>query len=610
MVSILRQGYALTFRDRPPLSRRPLSFSDSRNPERDALIAEQFLKLLDKRAIEEVRDPSTPGFYSRLFVVPKKTGGWRPVIDLSVLNTYMMIPKFKMETLKSIRAGLHKDHWMFSLDLEDAYLHIPIHGSSRKYLRMQFRGRVYQFRSLPFGLSTAPWVFTKVMSQVAIMSHLDQHLLFQYLDDWLEDCPSLSLAYRRVRELVSLVQHLGLLVNFKKSELIPQQRFVFVGALFDLTMGLVFPTQDHVSDILRAVQAFLRASTPTALGWQSLLGILGSQEQFIPFGRLHIRPLQLHLQSLWSASRDLPSTPIPLSKEVESCLRWWLHVPNLSRGVPLVPPPFSVRIFTDASTMGWGAHVEGKEFQGTWSPADKLNHINVLEMRAITLTLQRLPLSPGDSILAATDNTTVVAYINKQGGTHSRSLWNETVALFDLVMSLRVSIWAKHIPGRLNVIADQLSRQGQILPTEWSLHPDVVNWLFLKWGSPLVDLFATRYNAKRPLFVSPVPDPQALDTDALSVDWEGMWAYAFPPRQLLPAVLRKIKEVKLCQVILVAPYWPSRSWFPQLLDLSLCPPLQLPQWRSLLKQPQSDIFCPLEQLQMLNLHAWLLGRKH
>ena len=93
----------------------------------------------------------------------------------------------------------------------------------------------------------------------------------------------------------------------------------------------------------------------------------------------------------------------------------------------------------------------------------------------------------------------------------------------------QVTLRARHIPGRLNVIADKLSRLGQTIQTEWSLHPEVFQAVCSRWHQPQVDLFATRFNNKLPQFVSPVPDPQAWAVDALSLSWEDLDPYAFPP---------------------------------------------------------------------------------
>ena len=115
--------------------------------------------LLHKGAVEVVHTQNSLGFYSRLFLVPKPGNRWRPVIDLSSLHKFPVIPKFKMETPESIRAFLRKGEWVTSIDLMDAYLHVPIHTHFQKYLRFHHKGVTYQFVSLPFGLATAPLVF-------------------------------------------------------------------------------------------------------------------------------------------------------------------------------------------------------------------------------------------------------------------------------------------------------------------------------------------------------------------------------------------------------------------------------------------------------------------
>ncbi len=89
------------------------------------------------------------GFYSRLFVVPKKNGKLRPVLDLSSLNTHIVVEHFRMETTRSIRKGIKVDDWAVSIDLQDAYLHVPICQASRRYLRFLSEGKVYQFKVLP-----------------------------------------------------------------------------------------------------------------------------------------------------------------------------------------------------------------------------------------------------------------------------------------------------------------------------------------------------------------------------------------------------------------------------------------------------------------------------
>ena len=126
------------------------------------------------------------------------------------------------------------------------------------------------------------------------------------------------------------------------------------------------------------------------------------------------------------------------------------------------------------------------------------------------------------TMLVAVDNSTVVAYINKQGRTHLAEMCPPPVEDYDLVPLLPDNLKARHIPGCLNVMADLLSRSNQVQSTEWSLYLQVFKQICLKWFTPHVDLFATRLNHKVPLYISPVPDQNSWDIDALDINWLGL----------------------------------------------------------------------------------------
>ena len=155
--------------------------------------------------------------------------------------------------------------------------------------------------------------------------------------------------------------------------------------------------------------------------------------------------------------------------------------------------------------------------------------------------------------MIATVNTTVVAYINKQGGTHSHLLLRLVVDLFLWFQTQDITLRARHIPGCLNVIADRLSRPNQPIMTEWSLHPEVVNLIFRLWGTPVVDRFATVHNTHLPQFMALVPEPRERTIDALSQDWQGRSMYMFPPFLLLNKVIQKLRTTQTGEVILIRP---------------------------------------------------------
>ena len=135
----------------------------------------------------------------------------------------------------------------------------------------------------------------------------------------------------------------------------------------------------------------------------------------------------------------------------------------------------------------------------------------------------------------------------------------------------------------------------------------IANKIFQTMDFPSIDLFATRLNHRLPLYVSPIPDQKALSIDALTMDWNHIHAYAFPPSHLIPAVINKIR-LSQCKIVLIAPLWPDRPWFPELLGLLVSPPVFLPVIPNLLAQLKGRILH--QNPGHLQLQAWELSNNH
>ena len=245
VVQILKEGYTLPFRIRPKLAGSPTVVSRYVNPHRNSYLLEALHQLINKNAIELVHNQTSLGYFNRLFLVPKPHHKWRPILDLSKLNLFLKAEKFKMETPETIRTSLRQGEWVTSIDFKDAYFHIPIQEQSRKYLRFHVQGQTYQFKALPFGLSTAPLEFTVVAKEVKLMATQKGIRVHQYLDDWLVRASSHWVCLQHTQILMKMCQRLGWLVNVEKSELEPKQIFNFVGYQFDLRSGRVRPTPDR-----------------------------------------------------------------------------------------------------------------------------------------------------------------------------------------------------------------------------------------------------------------------------------------------------------------------------------------------------------------------------
>ena len=152
MLNIITNGYVLPFISKSNLVRAPLIRSGYKALQKELVLTSCIQSLLSRNAIEKVENVKSPGFYSRLFLVPKPQQRWRPVIDLSRLNKFLLVERFKMET------------------------------------------PVFQFTSLPFGLATAPqvlkevtrWIInpTQVFSFVGYKYHLDSALVKPTQERW------------------------------------------------------------------------------------------------------------------------------------------------------------------------------------------------------------------------------------------------------------------------------------------------------------------------------------------------------------------------------------------------------------------------------------------
>ena len=256
MVEILRWGYQIPFVSDPLLFAVPIPLlTYSPSSIKGKALQEEIEALIAKGAVKLA--PSSPGFYSRLFVFQKASGSWRPVINLSSLNGFVQLTPFKMESNQSVLQSIRSFDLMISIDLKDAYLQVPIHPSSRKFLRFVVDSRVYQFKALCFGLSTAPQVFTRVMAPVSSFLHSQGVGMLRCLDDWLILASSHQEALETRDKVLQLCSLLGIIVNLEKSSLVPSQTAIYLGMVLVSPSLRAFPTPKWIETVREQIIGFL-----------------------------------------------------------------------------------------------------------------------------------------------------------------------------------------------------------------------------------------------------------------------------------------------------------------------------------------------------------------
>ena len=469
------------------------------------------------------------GFYSNLFLVPKPDGRMRPVINLKALNLWVRPQHFKMEGIHTLREIVAQDDWLAKLDLKDAYFTVPIDQEHRKFLRFVVDEIQYQFTCLPFGLSCAPWAFTKVLKPVAAFLRSLGVRLIVYIDDMLVIGKSPAEVVDHVGALSVLLEGLGFVINREKSITTPSQQIEFLGLRVDtFTMTLSLP--GHKIRMIRgeAIQ-LLRQGSISARKVAQFIGKLNAAAQAVFPAPLFYRHLQRDLQEALARGNQSYESSLQLSQASREEIQWWQEHLTLWNGRTLLKHRQQMVIQSDASLTGWGAVCRGVRTGGPWSPEEQKMHINCLELTAAMLAVQVFAKNrPGVSILLQLDNQTAVAYINHLGGTVSLQLVQLAKALWLWALQQDIMLSAQHIPGVTNQVADAESRAtgGRL---DWKLSPSVFQKINATWGPLEVDLFASRLSSQLNRFFSWKPDPLAEATDAFQQDWGPLRAYANPP---------------------------------------------------------------------------------
>jgi len=234
-----------------------------------------------------------------------------------------------------------------------------------------------------------------------------------------------------------------------------------------------------------------------------------------------------------------------------------------------------VVIDVDSSPWAWGAFCRDVPAGGLFTVNECRRSQNAREMTGLVAAMHHFESSiKGRCVLIQTDNATVMCYVNRQGG-RSALLSRMAEDLWRWCNRRGVTMRAQHLPGKLNVRSDRISRV-RVDRSESQLNPRYMPWLDHQWGQHTVDLCAGRHNRQCARYFSARHEPEAAATNAFLQDWsKESNPYINPPFGLLPRVLQQVADQQV-EVTVIAPVW-GASWWPQLMQLCSGPPRLLPQ---------------------------------
>ncbi|KAG2222132.1 hypothetical protein INT45_007568 [Circinella minor] len=269
----IKDGFSIPFRTAPPTfqhHQHRLIHQIPTSTSTHQLINKEISLLLKKNAIEEAT--SENGFLSTLFTIPKKTGDLRPVLNLQPLNQYIPKRPFKVETMQQVCHMIQQGDWLTSIDLQDAFLHILVHKQLCCYLRFRWNNKIYQFRTLCFGMSLSPMVFTKILRPVLRWARRQGIRISASLDDLILADKTKEQAHHYTQKVLSKCFSLGFLVKSSKSHLSPTQSLDHLGFHIKTTSMRLSVPPKKLRDLRREARKILNQSTTTLRHLSSFIG--------------------------------------------------------------------------------------------------------------------------------------------------------------------------------------------------------------------------------------------------------------------------------------------------------------------------------------------------
>ncbi|KAI5631181.1 reverse transcriptase (RNA-dependent DNA polymerase) domain-containing protein [Phthorimaea operculella] len=381
------------------------------------------------------------GHVSRIFLVPKSDGTNRPIFDLRNLNDYLKPKKFYLPSHFTVPEFLQKQDFMIKLDLSQAYFHVPVKETHQRYLSLYFQDQLYCMTCLPFGLSTAPIAFARISNWIATQLRKKNIRVIVYLDDFLLVNQSAQRLEEDLSFTVQFLINLGWKVNFQKSVLEPTQNLEFLGIGWNTKLDQKYIPQKKINSLRRDLLSLIESKVWDWHQAKSMLGSLNFVEFVVPLGRLHCRQIQIASKSL---PENSPRKRFQIPAKVLQDMSWWLN--NLEQRSEIFIPPAEVFLSTDASNIGWGAHIFNQTIAETWSTDQISWHINRKELYAVCKTIETFKQDlQNKTVLIQSDNGTVIAYVRNQGGTKSQILLSMAEKLLLLTDQYRIRILIRYM---------------------------------------------------------------------------------------------------------------------------------------------------------------------
>ncbi|XP_053400643.1 uncharacterized protein LOC128557357 [Mercenaria mercenaria] len=579
ILDIIQNGYKLPF--------QKVSSSIELNNNKSArdnasFVSKEIQSLLSKGCIREVSAP--PKVINPLTVAINRSGKKRLVLDCRHLNLDLFKYKCCFENHSVARDIFSKGDYLFSFDIKGAYHHIMIFPEHTTYLGFAWLEngvkRYYVFQVLPFGISTAGFIFTKILRICVKKWREIWFKIVLFLDDGLGGASTFETAFTTAKFIRQDLLNFGFLLAKDKCHWLPCLYAVWLGYEWYMSDSILKVTEDRICRTEKLLDDLINqiGNGSVLVPVRKIACLIG---QLISMQSAIGDTVRLRSRSLYDcvASRSGWNAPVQVSSTALCEIMFWkdnlrklnmndLETKSVNRAYVTVDASEAryveyANVFVDASGAGFGGFIEeseNSEVTGSWLGSESILSSTWRELESVYRVMKSHVTNLQDKkVIVHTDNKNATSVLRI--GSNKPYLQDVSLKVNEFCSENNISLFPRWLPRADNSEADYLSRCSD--SDDWSILDSIFRALDEKWGPHSVDRFACHYNAKCSNFNSRYWCPGTTGVDAFKQIWSEENNWIVPPPRLTLKCIRKILADR-CHCTVVVPQWKSAPYWPEL----------------------------------------------
>ena len=566
---MIGEGYRIPFLTAPPGT---MLRNNRSAREHESFVSKAIKELLDTGRIRELE---TPPLVVNPLSVSSKNGKERLILDLRHVNKYVYKQKIKFDDWKIMEQFLTEGGFVFSFDIKQGYHHIDMHPDSVPYLGFSWEidgvTKYFVFVVLPFGLTSAPFIFTKIVRVLVKLWRGHGVRICVFIDDGLGAKKNKSVARMDANLVRYSLEYSGFVANVEKSHWEPSQELTWLGVTVNLASGSFSISNEREKSLMSTLEFVCKKLPFTSARKLSNLAGKIMSTKWVLGDITHLKTRHLYRVIEGRYTWDKTISLNQHCQAITEIVYWKNNFQSLNTRKLNQHTVPTVTVASDASSSGLGAHTQAGSKEAiihkNFSPQECGTSSTYREVYAILFALSSLKyIHKGETILWYTDNWAASKIIRK--GSPKPDLHEMAEKVFNLCKKYQIKLLVEWVPRELNEYADHLSKI--VDHDDWQTSEFLFMQLEESWGPHTVDRFASSSNTKLKRFNSKYLCPNTEHVNAFSITWEGENNYLVPPVTYLPKVLAHMEACKAKGTVVV-PYWPSAAYYPLVFrDVNKC----------------------------------------